>query len=108
ILTVYGFLFIVASALLPLRGRTLAALAAVWLVVSPLVSHAVRAHWQLEQDLIVPRLNSLYDPVGLLQSLALTGYYPALQWMSYILVGMVLAHVPWSRQTAIAASATGL
>ena len=108
ILTVYGFLFIAASVLLPLRGRTLAALAAVWLVASPLVSHAVRAHWQLEQDFNVPSLDSLYDPAGLLQSVVLTGYYPALQWMSYILVGMALAHVPWSRQTAITASAVGL
>lgn len=108
ILTVYGFLFIAASVLLPLRGRTLAALAAVWLVASPFASHAIRAHWQLEQDLAVPSLYSLFDPVGLLQSIVLTGYYPALQWMSYILVGMALAHVRWSRKSAITATAAGL
>lgn len=102
ILTVYGVLFVAASAFLRLRGRTLAILAAVWLIASPFASHAIRAAGSMEPDRAVPGLSSLADPLGLIRAVVLTGYYPALQWMAYILVGMALAHVRWTRRTGFA------
>jgi uncharacterized membrane protein len=98
ILTYYGVLFLLGLPFLALRARTLAALAAVWLVGSPVVSHLVRP------DLPARRFeNASFDqagqPVLLLSELLVTGYYPVLTWLTYLLAGMALGRSDLARRT---------
>jgi uncharacterized membrane protein len=87
ILVYYGLLFLVALPFLGLRAKVLLPLAALWAVAMPLVSHTLRA------DLAPPApgdptVESLAYPGELIQQLLLTGYYPVLAWMAYMLAGL--------------------
>ncbi len=98
ILTYYGVLFLLGLPFLALRARTLTVLAAGWLVASPLVSHLVRP------DLPARRFeNASFDQVGqpalLLSELLVTGYYPVLTWLTYLLAGMALGRSDLARRT---------
>ncbi|MBC7638863.1 MAG: DUF1624 domain-containing protein, partial [Rhodoferax sp.] len=96
ILTNYGLLFALALPALWLRARTLAVLAAVWVVGAPLVSHLARSSLPPgpgEQ----PSLSLLAHPVVLARALTLTGYYPALQWIAYLLVGVAVGRLALGR-----------
>jgi uncharacterized membrane protein YeiB len=91
ILVYYGAFFALAAPFLGLGARTLALLAAATAVVVPALSHAVRdvlppATYQ------VPRLGFFTDqPLTVsLSELLLTGYYPALPWMTYLFAGMAV------------------
>jgi hypothetical protein len=44
-----------------------------------------------------PDLASLGDPVGLLLQLTLTGTYPAVPWLAYLLVGMAIGRLDLNR-----------
>lgn len=93
ILHYYGLLFLLALPFLGLTARALLALGAAWVVAVPALSHLVRPM------LPDPTLGSppLGDPGQLLAELTLTGYYPALPWLGYILVGMALGRVDLGR-----------
>lgn len=96
ILTNYGLLFALALPALWLRVRTLAVLATVWVVGAPLVSHLARSSLPPgpgEQ----PSLSLLAHPVVLARALTLTGYYPALQWIAYLLVGVAVGRLALGR-----------
>jgi uncharacterized membrane protein len=98
ILTYYGVLFLLGLPFLPLRARTLAVLAGLWMVLSPVVSHLVRP------DLPPRRFdNASFDQVGepglLLWELLVTGYYPVLTWLTYLLAGMALGRSDLARRT---------
>ncbi len=101
ILVNYGLLFAVATLFLGLGARTLAVLGALWLVVSPVVAHGLR---MLVDDGpgASPSWLDLFTPWDLVQRLALTGYYPVLQWTGYLLVGLAVGRLPL-RRTATAA-----
>jgi hypothetical protein len=97
ILTYYGVLFLVGLPFLALRARSLAVLAGLWLVLAPLVSH-----W-LRPDLPPRRFdNPVFDQLeqpGLLASeLLVTGYYPVLTWLEYLLVGMAVGRSDLARR----------
>jgi hypothetical protein len=87
ILAYYGLLFAVATPLLRLRARALAALAAVWCVAGPAASHLLRTGSRPGDQ---PGFAALADPAVLLRELALTGYYPVLTWTTFLLVGMAV------------------
>ena len=92
ILTYYGVLFLLALPFLGLRVPTLFGLAAAWLVLAPVVAH------RLAPDLPprgydVPTFAQLGDPGPLLAELTVTGYYPTLPWLAYLLVGMALGRL---------------
>ncbi len=89
ILAYYGVLFGLGTAFLALRARTLALLAAAWVVLGPVVSHLVRPHLP-ERGYASPHPGQLADPLQLLSELTFTGYYPAVPWLAYLLVGMAL------------------
>ncbi|WP_432476975.1 heparan-alpha-glucosaminide N-acetyltransferase domain-containing protein [Nocardioides sp. GXQ0305] len=98
ILTYYGVLFLLGLPFLALGARALAVLAVVWLVVSPLVSHLLRP------DLPARRFdNASFDQVGqpalLVSELLVTGYYPVLTWLTYLLAGMALGRSDLARRT---------
>jgi len=89
ILTYYGVLFLLGLPFLGLGARALAVTAAAWVVIGPVGSHLVRPALP-ERGYESPRLAHLADPPQLLGELLLTGYYPALPWLAYLLAGMAV------------------
>jgi uncharacterized membrane protein len=96
ILTYYGVLFLLGLPFLGLRARSLAFLAAGWLIVAPVVSHLVR-HELPPRGFDSPRLEQLAHPVQLLTELTFTGYYPAVPWLAYLLAGMAIGRTDLTR-----------
>ena len=92
ILTYYGVLFLLAIPFLGLRARSLAVLAAVWLVAAPIASHLLRPHLP-PPSYDSPSFASLSDPWQLLTELTFTGYYPAVPWLAYVLAGMAVGRL---------------
>lgn len=87
ILVYYGLFFVAALPFLGARPVVLLPLAAAWAVLAPVLSHVWR------QDMPAgsggnPTFATLAEPVELLRELVLTGYYPALPWMAYLLAGL--------------------
>ena len=92
ILAYYGLLFVLATPLLRLRAPALAAAATVWCVAGPVLSHVLRAGrraWPGDQ----PGFAALGAPADLLRELTLTGYYPVLPWLTYLLAGMAVGRL---------------
>ena len=97
ILVHYAVLFAIGALFLHLPLRALAPLAAGWLLVAPLVGHAVRRFLPAGPG-DSPSWISLGDPVRLVETVLFTGYYPVLQWTGYLLVGMVIGRLPLRRK----------
>ena len=89
ILTYYGLLFLLGLPFVGLRARALFAWAAAWVVVAPVASHLVRPHLAPRSG-ASPAFDQLADPGHLLAELMLTGYYPCLPWLAYLLLGMAI------------------
>ena len=89
ILTYYGLLFLLGLPFLGLRARALFAWAAAWVVVAPVISHLVRPHLAPRSG-PSPAFDQLANPGHLLAELLLTGYYPCLPWLAYLLLGMAI------------------
>ncbi|GGK97069.1 hypothetical protein GCM10010094_67330 [Streptomyces flaveus] len=94
ILNFYALYFLLALPLLRLRARTLAIIAVALAVVTPQLAFGLRA---LLNESIVKSIDA-YDPiarlsgVGLLD-LLLTGLYPAITWMTFVVTGMTLGRL---------------
>ncbi|GAA2270411.1 heparan-alpha-glucosaminide N-acetyltransferase domain-containing protein [Streptomyces hawaiiensis] len=100
ILGFYGVYFLLALPLVRLSARTLAIVAAAFALVTPQLAYVLTS-------LLTPSVQqsiNTYDPlrhlseVGVLD-LLLTGFYPALTWMSFVLAGMALGRLDLSRGT---------
>lgn len=87
ILAYYAVLFVLALPFLGFRTPVLFALGAGWVVAAPVVSHLVRPLLP-ERGFASPEFQQLSEPGRLLAELAFTGYYPAVPWMAYALVGL--------------------
>lgn len=100
ILGFYGVYFLLALPLVRLSARTLAIIAAALALVTPQLAFALNS---LLSDSARQSINA-YDPlhrlsdVGVLD-LLLTGFYPALTWMSFVIAGMALARFDLSSGT---------
>ena len=92
ILTYYGVLFLLGLPFAGLGPRALAALAALWVVAAPVLSHAVRPALP-DRQFESPTFAQLADPARLLSELTFTGYYPAVPWLAYLLAGMALGRL---------------
>lgn len=98
ILVNYGVLFVIAPLFLRLPTWLLGVSAWAWFLVTPQLSHAIRSSVDsgfADSGLTVPAFSNMHMAdtwVGLF----LTGYYPLLQWVGYILLGMWLARIDWS------------
>lgn len=94
ILNFYAVYFLLALPLLRLRARTLAITAVTLAVVTPQMAFLIRG---LLTESVVKNINS-WDPiaqlsgVGLLD-LLLTGLYPAITWMTFVVTGMTLGRL---------------
>lgn len=97
ILVHYALLFLCILPFLGLKLKALCAWAAGWILVSPVLAYLLRP-WLMAAN---PPLNlgrnpsweDLAAPFPLLGDLFLTGYYPAFQWLSYLLVGLVIGRL---------------
>jgi hypothetical protein len=89
ILTYYGVLFLLGLPLLRLRAPQLLAWAGAWVVVGPVVSQLVRPHLP-ERQYASPAFDQLQQPGHLVSELLFTGYYPAVPWLAYLLLGLAI------------------
>lgn len=100
ILASYGLFFLLAMPLLRLSARTLAIIAAGIAVVGPLLAFGLKSLITEPVEAAV----KAYDPLaqlggaGLLD-LVLTGFYPAIPWMAFIVAGMALGRLDVSSCT---------
>ena len=106
ILTYYGVLFLLGLPFVGLRARTLAVLAAAWVVLAPVVSHLVRPDLP-ERGFASPTFGQLHDPGQLAGELLLTGYYPVFPWLAYLIVGMALGRADLRDPRLLAAVGAG-
>lgn len=98
ILTYYGVLFLLGLPFVGLRARWLLVCAGVWAVAAPVVSQVVRPHLP-ERQFESPAPDQLATPEMLVSELLFTGYYPAVPWLAYLLVGMGLGRLALSRRS---------
>lgn len=94
ILNFYALYFLLSLPLLRLRARTLAITAVTLAVVAPQVAFGLRS---LLNDSIVHTIDS-YDPIARLSGVGvldflLTGLYPAITWMTFVVTGMTLGRL---------------
>jgi hypothetical protein len=108
ILTYYGVLFLLALPFLGLSARWLAVLAGTWVAAAPVVSHWLRPRLP-DRGYRSPSWGQLVeDPLGMLSELTFTGYYPAVPWLAYLLVGMAVGRLGLpSRRVSAALLAAG-
>ena len=92
ILVNYAVLFLVAPLFLRLRTRALLVQAGIWVFGGPVLSHVLRQWWWPEGHWPgdVSSWLSLADPLRLLHEVLLTGYYPVITWLPYLLVGLAI------------------
>jgi NADH:ubiquinone oxidoreductase subunit 6 (subunit J) len=97
ILVHYAVLFLCVLPFLGLRLKALCVWAAAWIMVSPVLAYLVRP-WLLASNPPLklghnPSWEDLSTPSQLLGDLFFTGYYPVFQWLSYLLVGLVIGRL---------------
>jgi NADH:ubiquinone oxidoreductase subunit 6 (subunit J) len=97
ILVHYAVLFLCVLPFLGLRLKALCVWAAAWIMVSPVLAYLVRP-WLLASNPPLklghnPSWEDLSTPSQLLGDLFFTGYYPVFQWLSYLLVGLIIGRL---------------
>lgn len=101
ILAYYAVLFLLAAPFLRLSQRALVWWTASWFVLAPVVSHLLRRRLP-DPTYAVPSTDSLGDLPALATDLLVTGYYPALSWLPYLLVGVLVGRADLRRpRTAV-------
>ena len=106
ILVFYAVLFVVAVPFMALSTRALAVVAAAWVVLAPLLSHLLRDRMPLTAY-DVPSFDSFEQPLVLVRDLLLTGYYPVLTWVAYVLVGLLVGRLDLARMRTAGSLALG-
>ena len=105
ILTYYGLLFLLGLPFVGLGAPALAGLAVAWTVVAPVLSHVLRPSLP-ERGYDSPTFGQLAEPGQLASELLLTGYYPVVPWLAYLLAGMALGRLDLGRRPVQATVAT--
>lgn len=100
ILVHYAVLFLCVLPFIGLRLKALCAWAAGWILGSPVIAFLLRP-WLMAADPPLqlnhnPGWEDLSTPGQLLGDLFLTGYYPVFQWISYLLVGLIIGRLALS------------
>ncbi|WP_345714301.1 heparan-alpha-glucosaminide N-acetyltransferase domain-containing protein, partial [Kineococcus glutinatus] len=86
--------------------RVLAVLAALWLPLAPVAAFVLREGPPDPGE--QPDLGVLGTPLVLLRTLLLTGYYPVLGWLGYLLLGLAISRCDLrSRRTALRLAGAG-
>lgn len=102
ILVHYAVLFVCVLPFIGLGVKALCAWAAGWILGSPVLAFLLRP-WLMAADPPLqlnhnPGWVDLSMPGRLLGDLFLTGYYPVLQWLSYLLVGLIIGRLALATQ----------
>jgi uncharacterized membrane protein len=100
ILVYYAALFLLGLPFLGQSAGTLLALAGWWCVAAPVASHVLRSAWG-PQPATVPTTASVDALGATVVDLLLTGYYPAVPWLAYLLAGMAIGRLDL-RSSAVA------
>ena len=87
ILVNYAFLFVIAAAFIGMAARSLWLMALVWALIVPAVAFWLRL-WIPDSTGSVPGFVELFHPAVFMSEVFLTGYYPVLPWIAYLLAGM--------------------
>ncbi|MGI4894510.1 MAG: heparan-alpha-glucosaminide N-acetyltransferase domain-containing protein [Janthinobacterium lividum] len=102
ILPYYGVAFVVVLPFLWWPLRRLWILAGSWLALAPMAGWWLRSVYGLPPETTQPTLASLVDPLVLLRTLSLTGYYPVIGWAGYLLLGLAVSRMDLrSRSSAV-------
>lgn len=91
ILAYYGVAMVLVAPLVNAKSWVLASLAAVLGLSFGWINSAVRR--SLEVHMEGPHINAGFiasDPLGTLRAILVTGEYPAITWVTYLLVGMLI------------------
>ena len=71
------------------------------MLVSPVLAHLLRPAAEAAVDPAElshnPMLDDLLTPATLLSDLFLTGYYPVVQWLGYLLAGLLIGRLELQR-----------
>ncbi len=95
ILTYYAVIFLVAAPFLAMPTRLLVATTLLWVGAAPVVSLLLRRDLP-PSSYGVPSFESLAtadERITLVRELLLTGYYPAITWVGYVLAGILVARM---------------
>ena len=108
ILPYYAVMFLLVIPLVFLPNWAIAAIGVASAVGMPALSHVLRPHLP-KPSLVNPTVGHIFDqPVGLLTELSLTGFYPALPWMTYLCAGLVIGRLDLTQaKVAVRLLATG-
>nr|WP_269453251.1 heparan-alpha-glucosaminide N-acetyltransferase domain-containing protein [Yinghuangia sp. ASG 101] len=94
ILPFFALYFVAALPALWLSTNRLFVVAAWWAGLGPVVSFVLRNGWrQTDPGYRVPDLTAFGDPGELARTLFVTGSYPVLTWMPFVLVGMAVGRL---------------
>jgi hypothetical protein len=96
ILTYYAVLFVLGAPFLACPTGVLFALAAVWVVLGPVLSHLIRPELPPATG-ASPSFVFLNEPPRLLEELVFTGTYPAFVWLAYLLAGLAVGRLDLRR-----------
>jgi uncharacterized membrane protein len=101
ILVHYAVLFLCVLPFLGLGLKRLCAWAGGWILGSPVLAYLLRP-WLLAAEPPLqlghnPSWEDLATPSSLLADLFFTGYYPVFQWLSYLLVGLIVGRLVLGR-----------
>jgi uncharacterized membrane protein len=99
ILAYYALFFLAVLPFLGMRPGALAWLALAWGLVAPQLSHVLRQRIDDPVREQVGLSTVFLDPLGSMVELLLTGYYPVLVWVTYLLAGMAVGRLDLRRTT---------
>ena len=97
ILAYYGVLFLLGLPFLGLRAPALFGLAGVWLVLAPVAAYLLAPHLP-PRTFSLPTFDRLAEPGQMLSEITVTGYYPVLPWLAYLLAGMAVGRLDLRRR----------
>jgi uncharacterized membrane protein len=101
ILVHYAVLFLCTLPFLQLRRLVLALWAAGWIIASPALAYLLRQGVEAALDPAElghnPMVYDLLTPAALLSDIFLTGYYPVVQWLGYLLAGLLIGRMELQR-----------
>ncbi|WP_404290113.1 heparan-alpha-glucosaminide N-acetyltransferase domain-containing protein [Glutamicibacter arilaitensis] len=107
ILVHYGLLFLVLIPTLYVPAKVLWALAAIWLLATPLIWRPLAASDAAQSLGHNPTFTDLVHPGLLLEDLLVTGYYPLLIWIGYGLLGVAVGKLRLTNRGTVAWLAAG-
>ena len=102
ILPYLGVMFALSALLIPLRAPALIGLGLGMAVVTPILSYVLRQTYTVDPSANLTLGSLLSSPGDSLVILLLTGYFPVLTWMSYIVLGMGIGRCDLSTRRVVA------